>query len=126
MWIATFSGLNRLNIITNEIEQFDEYLGIGNTAIYTIFKDSDNSLWLGTNGKGLILFHPKTKSVERYVTDESDSLSIASNTIYYITKDTQGNYYIGTEKGISVLKSGKTSSIPLMNRMGFQTILFGQ
>ncbi|HQA75697.1 MAG TPA: two-component regulator propeller domain-containing protein [Salinivirgaceae bacterium] len=106
LWIATFSGLNRLNIKTNEIEQFNECLGIGNTAIYAIFKDLDNSIWLGTNGKGLILFNPKSKSVERYVANESDSLSIASNTIYYITKDTQGNYYIGTEKGISVLKSG--------------------
>ncbi len=106
LWIATFSGLNRLNTKTNQIEQFDKYLGIENTAIYSIFKDTDNLLWLGTNGKGLIVFNPETKSVERFIANESDSFSIASNTIHQIIKDSKNNYYIGTEKGISVLKPG--------------------
>ncbi len=102
LWVATYGGLNRLNTVTNEVEQMDTYLGIGNTAVFSLFRDTDNTLWLGTNGKGLIRFNPVTQAVERFMANDDDSLSIVSNTIYQITKDSKGLYYIGTDKGISV------------------------
>lgn len=102
LWVATFNGLNRLNIKTNTVEHYDTILGINQTAIYSIFKDTDNTLWLGTNGKGLIVLNPNTNQITHYTANDNDTTSIASNTIHTITKATNGFYHIGTEKGISI------------------------
>lgn len=102
LWIGTFSGLNRLNINTEKFESCDSLLGIGKTAIYAIYKDNDQSLWIGTNGKGLLEFNPNTKKVTRYLANENDTLSIISNTIHSITKDSRGNLWIATELGASI------------------------
>jgi ligand-binding sensor domain-containing protein/serine phosphatase RsbU (regulator of sigma subunit) len=118
LWVATYGGLNRLNTVTNEFEQMESYLGIGNTAVFSIFRDTDNTLWLGTNGKGLLIFNPLTNVVERFMANEADSLSIASNTIYQITKDTRGNYYIATDKGICLFNRGSRKFSTIDESMG--------
>ena len=102
LWIGTYRGLNRLNIKTEIFESCDSLIGITNTAIFSIFRDNDGTLWIGTNGKGLIALNPATKETTQYLANEKDTLSIASNTVHHITKDSKGNLWIGTELGISV------------------------
>ena len=102
LWIGTFSGLNRLNTKTEKFESCDSLLGIGKTAIYAIYKYNDHSIWIGTNGKGLLELNPSTKKVTQYLADEYDTLSIISNTIHSITKDNKGKLWVATELGVSI------------------------
>lgn len=55
LWIATQSGLNRLNPQTGSISRFNAggSSGLLSDYIYTVFIDNNQTLWIGTLGGGL-------------------------------------------------------------------------
>lgn len=65
----------------------------------SFYKDRDNNLWIGTNGKGLIKFNEETGDIKRFQTEESNPLSISSNIITSITGDHTSTVWIGTFLG---------------------------
>src|SRR5205085_7054945 len=48
LWLATRFGLNYFDFQTGRFKLFSEQNGLCNNSIYTIEKDKDNKLWLGT------------------------------------------------------------------------------
>ncbi len=67
-------------------------------TIWTIFKDSKNNIWLGTQNEGLIQFDKSEGLIKQYKTSTTE---ISSNTIRVITEDPEGNLWVGTDdKGL--------------------------
>lgn len=86
LWIGTDSGLNTLDIQTEEIERYLR----GN--IQHVFEDSRENLWIGSED-GLYRFDRDTNSFRQFNTENSN---LSSNYISTIFEDKSGVLWIGT------------------------------
>lgn len=90
-WCNTFAEKYNVNILTNED-------GLSNSAINTIFQDSNELLWFGTwdglnmyNGRNFKVFKP----------DPNDKNTICNNIIRNILEEKKSVLWISTDQGIS-------------------------
>ncbi|MBU1679278.1 MAG: hypothetical protein KKD86_10575, partial [Bacteroidetes bacterium] len=95
-------GLFVLDINKNSIEKIENDL-IANQQITEIFLDSDEILWLGTRGKGIIKFDIIENKAELY----TEKNGLCNNTILGIEEDNQNNLWIITNNGFAKLDKSK-------------------
>ena len=96
--IGTEAGLyfTKNNLTTYKYYQHDpnNKNSIGAGAIWSIFKDSRNNLWIGTWAGGLNLFNRKYQNFTRFFNDPSNPNSIGGNNIFGIIEDDEGYLWI--------------------------------
>ena len=68
--------------------------------IMAIYKDSNNVVWVGTDGGGIFLMYGE-KQIRRI----SSSDGLAGNVIFKISQDEKGDYWICTGSGITRIKN---------------------
>lgn len=106
LWIGTYNGLVKLqysgessNTLYHEKDyekNFNE--SIAYKEIRTLYKDSNNMLWIGYTGSGLAkLSLSENKIVNLYTTEDG----LCSNFITAITEDENQYIWIGSNSGIS-------------------------
>ena len=93
LWIGSYSGLTRYD--GNEFYRYDSSTGI--SSVVSLFVDSKERLWIGTNDSGVFML--KGNSFTNY--EQKDGLT--SSTIRSIEEDSAGNILIATTKGISYI-----------------------
>jgi len=75
--------------------------GLKFNYINTLFRDSDNNIWIGTEGGGLY----------RLAGDEISSFSeedgLSNDSVNCIYEDREGNLWVGTLSGLNLLMNGK-------------------
>ena len=119
-WIGTIKGiLNKYNRSTNSFTRFNtkniksplpaqenEYYDYpmifsrnDNNSITAIAEDNQNNLWLGTWGKGLLIFNKSTNTIKQYYYKPDAPNSLSYNRIMKILIDKEGNVWIGTFGG---------------------------
>ncbi len=116
IWSATKAGrLHIKNRVGEEtiLENFRTQNGIiSGLNVYTIFVDSDDFLWLGSKGKGILVSNNKLSEYSNlnnitftnYLPIENDSTSLSNSNIYSITQDISGGIWIGTHgQGINYI-----------------------
>lgn len=101
VWIGTFfGGVNRVDSIVTKFYfiQNDNRNSLPN-VVSCIAEDSDNSLWMTTEGGGLVHYWPEMQTFKTYRHNSDDPTSIASNQtkVIYIDKDKQ--IWCGTNNG---------------------------
>ncbi|MBR4555326.1 MAG: HD domain-containing protein [Ruminococcus sp.] len=90
IWIGSYSGLIRYD--GNTFERFDSTTGIA--SVVSLFVDSKNRLWVGTNDSGVAVM--ENGEFRMYgKADGLQSLSVRS-----IIEDGSGNIYIATTHGM--------------------------
>lgn len=103
LWIGTVEGLFFFN---TEKETWARYVHNENDSatlpVNIIFSlcndpDSENILWVGTNGGGLARFDKNTGRCITYATDAG----LPNNVIYGILADESGNLWLSTNNGIA-------------------------
>ncbi|MDT0688779.1 two-component regulator propeller domain-containing protein [Salegentibacter sp. F188] len=67
---------------------------IGSSTVMSVFKDEDETLWVGTDGDGLYGISPGMKKKYHYSNNTKDSGN--SSTIMCIFEDSKNNLWIGT------------------------------
>lgn len=101
LWVGTWKGLCKINTITFAISRID--LG-KNTVIRTLYKDRDNTVWIGT-ATGLIRYGAQPKE---YNTRNSN---LSHNTIRSIYEDPFGNLWVGTYDRLNKLAKGQNTFV---------------
>ncbi|MBS1794495.1 MAG: hypothetical protein JSS81_11605 [Acidobacteria bacterium] len=71
----------------------------------SLFEDSRNNLWFGSDGDGVIVWD-REKKIAHYTTSDG----LAGNTADFITETRDGSIWIATRTGVSCLKDGKFTS----------------
>ncbi|MCR5375193.1 MAG: HD domain-containing protein [Lachnospiraceae bacterium] len=90
LWIGSYSGLVRYD--GNVFERMDSSEGIA--SVVSLFVDSKQRLWVGTNDSGVAVID---KGQTRFFRMED---GLKSHSIRAITEDPDGNIYVATTRGI--------------------------
>jgi ligand-binding sensor domain-containing protein/serine phosphatase RsbU (regulator of sigma subunit) len=100
-------GLTRLNLKTLEIQRFTDRNGLPDVTINTIFCDSRNSVWVGTNDGGLVHLRNIDGQgkliIDKIYQYKGKSGEICSNQVFAINQDASGNIWAATSTGLSKL-----------------------
>ncbi|MEO6731152.1 MAG: two-component regulator propeller domain-containing protein [Ferruginibacter sp.] len=113
LWLGTDNGLFRYNISTN---RFSENFSEGNHKITCICIDQNGVVWIGSDGKGMLLLPRAAQKAMPFLSNENKPLinSVAVNAIY---QDKDGRKWIGTLRGgVNVVEPGENP---------FKTIFYG-
>lgn len=105
IWLGTNNGLYLYNQQTNQVQKVD--LGqapSSNQEIWAIYKEDNETLWIGTYAHGLSLINQQTLGAKHIVLDLGNDRSL---TVRAIAKDRNGKYWIGTRGGLYIYEKGK-------------------
>ncbi|MEM1294682.1 MAG: two-component regulator propeller domain-containing protein [Verrucomicrobiota bacterium] len=86
------------------------YSGGWRHPVSALEQDRGGLYWIGTEGGGLIRFHPETKMLTEFRHDPERLESLSHDSVTAIHRDSGGTVWIGTETGLNWLDS-KTGEI---------------
>ncbi|AIW88834.1 MULTISPECIES: diguanylate cyclase [unclassified Treponema] len=102
-WIGTNKGLfffdsttasfTPISLYNNRISDTSSFL------VHSLYQDSDDTLWIGTYGAGLIHFSPENGILEQYRHSDAPR-SLSNDIVFFINRDSRGTLWIGTNKGL--------------------------
>lgn len=96
IWIATEDGLNRFDgyEVENYRRSFSDTTSLPDNNVLTLFEDSKNRLWLGTETKGLVHYNRFTGDFKSFI-PSVDSFSNYFKKVQSIEEDRNGNIWLG-------------------------------
>ncbi|MBK7631237.1 MAG: hypothetical protein IPJ23_11155 [Ignavibacteriales bacterium] len=119
LWIGYWGlGLAKLNSVTGDFKLWQNTAnnnpnGISHNDVWTIYSDSKNRMWVGTNGGGLNLFIDEGEGkFIRWLADDNQLNSISGNSIYAIVESKNNGQttdpskiilWVGTNEGLNKL-----------------------
>lgn len=111
LWIGTFQdGLFVYNTKTGQCNQLNagkDNAHINHNEIFSLKEDQKGKIWIGTNGGGVNVYDPATKTFLKYVSApaSADERQMPVNDfIRALEEDHEGNIWIGTYgSGIAIL-----------------------
>lgn len=112
LWIGCTNGLFALTELSGQpkLENIskNKVKALSGAEIKSLMIDSENYIWIGTRGQGVIRYHPKKE--DYFITTEDNGL--ISNYIASVTEDQEGYIWIASSKGLSRFdpKSNKISN----------------
>lgn len=110
IWIGTQNGLYSYeNGKIVEEKEINEQLP--DIMIHGIQRDRQGKLWLGTFGKGLIVFSPEGKRIMRFDT----SNGMESNAVNALYIDSEGNLWAATRAGIVHISDTSNPTLEIYN-----------
>ncbi len=81
--------------------------------IITTLCNDDDTVWLATEGGGLLLYDLKSRTTRQYTTEDG----LPSNDIYGLSYDTDGRMWLSTGQGIAVINDGKISNMNYISEL---------
>jgi signal transduction histidine kinase/ligand-binding sensor domain-containing protein len=117
IWIGTFSGgLNILDKGNNKFQKLENLAtnvvdGSPTNSVLTICEDSNNDIWIGFDGQGIMIFNPITKKLQCFEEYIKKKDFLKDKAITDIVKDKDNNMWIGTYQWGIFKYTFKTKSI---------------
>ncbi len=101
LWMASHgNGVFAYDPATKAMQQFrndpDNKNSLTNNDANAIFEDSNNNIWISTEGGGLCKLHADRKTITRYTTRNG----LPSNFIFKTLEDNQKSLWITTSRGL--------------------------
>lgn len=100
LWIATENGLFVHDIYaqktTHILHEKDNPWSLSDNAVYSVMKDNQDGIWIGTFFGGINYYHPQHNLFEKIFPRNSPN-SIGGHAVREIVEDNQQNIWIGTE-----------------------------
>jgi PAS domain S-box-containing protein len=92
LWVGTGAGLNRF--ADGRFRAYTKKDGLLNDVVWSIYKEPDGTLWLGTDGGGLSRF--KNGHFSSFTTQSG----LLDDTVFQILDDSKGNLWMSSNRGI--------------------------
>lgn len=97
-YVGTTTGLSIIRA-DGSIATFKQIDGLENEYVMCIHKDTNEIIWIGTDGGGIYLM--KNEVIIAHLTSED---GLVGNVIFKVTQDREGAYWICTGSGISYVR----------------------
>lgn len=100
VWVATFNGLNSMNIYTEEFQRIapspfiPEEVSSG--KIRSMAKDKNGNLWLGFENDGIVFYNPTEKKGKEILSPVGRENTLEHSTVYRVVIDDKGIIWAGT------------------------------
>lgn len=115
---ATTDGFYFINKRTGRIEQFasaKEQIKENMSAyIISMLFNKDKTVWLGTEGGGMILYDYAARKIRKHITMNS---GLPSNDIFGLIRDREGRIWISTGNGIAVMNRDEIWNLNYIGRI---------
>lgn len=101
-WIGTNEGLYSSNLDSNSKYLVKKIKDINQNSTFfvnSLFKDNENTIWIGTVGGGLYKYNPILQSLSHFNYDPKDKNSISSRQINAVYQDSFNVLWVGTAQG---------------------------
>lgn len=99
-WIGTETGVFIYNLTTQKYlrlkKDFKNPYSISDNAIYTLFKDKEGGIWVGTFFGGLSYYSSQNAKFEKFYPGSADN-TLSGNLVREFCQDKNGQIWIGTE-----------------------------
>ncbi|MEC3906543.1 two-component regulator propeller domain-containing protein [Tamlana sp. 2201CG12-4] len=120
LWIGEVLGAKNYKIASKNIIHFEcdpnEPNGIGYFhKAATIFQDSKEQVWIGTEGDGLKRYLPESQEFVHYRHKIGDKTTLNNNFVLEIFEDNKHNLWIGTRAGLCRFDEVSKTFIPCEN-----------
>ena len=101
LWIGTAGGLNRLTPGAGDVRPVFAQLanGFADQPVRVIDEDNQGTLWLGSDGGGVIRYEPESGAIQQFLNDPEDPRSLSSDRVKALHVDGNGFVWIGTDGG---------------------------
>ncbi len=100
VWIGSVYGLTRLEPAQESYTYYrtdqNNPRSISNNVISCLFIDNQQTLWIGTDAKGINKYDPDLIRFQHFNHDSDNNLSLSGNRIYGMAEDSSGTIWIGT------------------------------
>lgn len=123
LWIGTYSdGLFEFDPRTGGYRQFSQgntRTSITNSNVFCLKEDSKGNIWIGTNGGGVNVYHPASKTFSNYHRGSplAEPVLLPVNAyIRTIEEDKAGNIWIGTHGSGMAVFNPATKSVKLYDQ----------
>jgi ligand-binding sensor domain-containing protein len=119
LWLGTFTGLVRFDGVTFTLFDKQNAPGMKQSAgigIKTLYEGKDGSLWIGTNGRGLVRMKDGIFTI--YTTKEG----LSNDTVRAVAEGTDGSLWVGTDLGLNRFQDGKFTFYGLGDGLASNTI----
>jgi signal transduction histidine kinase/ligand-binding sensor domain-containing protein/CheY-like chemotaxis protein len=122
LWVGTIDGLNRLDAESGKFVRYplkiddpdpENFLPVN--WVWCLFEDSNQNLWVGTLGGGLLRYDRVGDRFNRTLHDPNNPASLPGNVIRSITEDHEGNIWVGTDKGLARLLDESANRFEVFN-----------
>jgi len=104
LWFGTHNGIVRYDgyefIIYTKIES--DSTSLSTPYVESIYWDSFDKLWVGTNNGGLFRFDPESEQFTHFKHISDDPYSISNSTVTSIAEDGNGDLWFGTINGLNL------------------------
>ena len=110
LWIGTeFEGLIRYHEKTGEIVRYNTKNSLlKSNVIMQIIEDSFGTVWVATDGGGLMEFDSKVNKPIIHQFDPKDPSSLSSNAVYSICETREGHLWVAAfSAGLNIFKKNK-------------------
>lgn len=107
LWLATF-GSKVIIYDPNKraFEKTPKYLKPLSDELSTLYKDSQNRIWIGSENGGVFLVDQQNESLTNYVSSSEEPSSLSYNHVTFFYEDQNQTIWIGTNKGLNKFNEG--------------------
>jgi ligand-binding sensor domain-containing protein len=108
LWVGTYhGGLYKYEFGAQRVTHYDGLgtkgsegaLDFESTWITTLHRDKKGTLWMGTQGQGLVAFDTKNETFRRYLPNPDQATSLPVDTVWALDEDEGGVLWLGTGGG---------------------------
>ena len=117
MWFATFDGLVKFDGVNFQMFNEKNHPAFKKNGVLSLYQDNNNTLWVGTNGGGLI----KMKN-DNFILFQDETLQ-QSNIITDIDRDQEGLLWLATRNGVIKFEDGNFITDPQLVTLSNSAIL---
>ena len=104
-WLVTYDGLVRFDGLTARVFNQRNTPSFSTSSLLNVYEDRKHRLWIGTNGKGVLLYEDEAFKVPAFNGD------LPNETITSFAEE-EGRLWIGSRGGLACLEQGKLVKLP--------------